>query len=349
MLRSTPLPLLASALLSLPLVSHADLGCAGLKSGTYVALNAQDSDPDWKINKLTLDTATKTLTDREGSHRFVKGTEACSFVIKPSNTPFVVAKSGIIVARTTDSNQMVLVLPLQNEPLSKLKGVWNYVLQTRADDKLLHIGNGQIEVKSTGRVNVSNCNAEGSTCSTFTRLGQGSVHPDGGYLLTEPDGSTSRLFSVRGANGQRMMVAVGMPTASGDSQTLVVMGQAQTVSTPAVNTSYAQWDITQSPAGVVSALGSSSLTVTAADSTAGTFTRVRASDCRVENWQVNHGRTGMAYRNRTSYTDCATHTTKTTNKNLSLGLSQNFGFNAFGWESTVSSEARYFGFAVRKP
>jgi hypothetical protein len=352
MSRSSPLSVRWSVLASLMALTlstsvvHAAgaAGCKGFKSGSYVALNAHESDDVWRANIIEFNADTLTVTDADGTTQLSAASQTCAFTL-PSGDPLVVSPAGLFTARLSADKAMVLGLPLQSVSLAKLAGTWNYLRNARLDDGLWHTMNGQVIVKRNGRLSASTCWADGSNCAAPMDVGTLVANPAGGYDLTKAEGVVDRFFALRNKDGQMMLAGVGVGV--GESA-LTVAAPVLALGLPTVGDKSAAWDISVNPSGQPSALGSGSFKVLQVDTANSSYTRKRLEDCRRDTWQVNHGRDGMSYRDLTPFTRCD-GSTGTANKNLSLSLRQGFGLAAFGWESTDDTEARYFGLSISQP
>jgi hypothetical protein len=318
-------------------------GCKGFKSGTYVALNAHETDDVWRANIIDFNADTLTVTDADGTTQLSAAAQTCAFTL-PSGDPLVVSPAGVFTARLSADQAMVLGLPMQSVSLAKLAGTWNYLRNYRQDG-LWHTTNGQLTIKRNGTFSAGSCAADGGNCSAPKVIGTLSVNPAGGLDLTEPDGLTNRLFALRNKDGKMMLAGVGVGVGEA---ALTLASPSLPLDLPAVGDKWAIWDLSAGPSGQPGALSTSSFKVLSVDTVAGSYTRKRLEDCRRDSWSLNHGRDGVAFRDLTPFQRCD-GSTGTANKSLALSLRQGFGLTAYGWESTDETEARYFGLSISQP
>ena len=346
---SRTLTLAAGLALALPLAASA--ACAGFKSGNYVALNALETDLAWRVNMVSIDATTLQVTDREGTIQLTADTaEDCKFYT-PNGNPLLVNRSGVfgvrIAADGTSPASIVLGLPLKKVPLSQFTGTWNYLRHVREADGFLHTYNGQLTFGARGVLTVAQCDATGTTCNTPERLGKVTVDANGGFLLTERDGSLSRFFALKAADGTLMLAGVSMDQST---EAMVIATPKLARSLPAVGDAYEAWDMNINRTGVVSAVSAARYRITAVDAATSSFKRKNLDNCSVQTFQVNSGSDGWTYRPAgTTTTGCGTTKTPSTyNKLLSMNLRSAFGFAAYGWESADINEPRFFGLSINQ-
>lgn len=346
---SRTLTLAAGLALALPLAASA--ACPGFKSGTYVALNALEADLAWRVNMVSIDATTLQVTDREGTIQLTAdATENCKYYT-PNGNPLMVNRSGVfgvrIAGEGTSPASIVLGLPLKKVPLNQLTGTWNYLRHARESDGYLHTSNGQLNFGARGVLDVGHCDATGINCITPKRLGKITADANGGFLLTERDGSLSRFFALKAADGTLMLAGVSMDQST---EAMVIATPKLARSLPAVGDAYEAWDMNINRTGVVSAVSAARYRITAVDAATNSFKRKNLDNCSVQTFQVNSGSDGWTYRPAgTTTTGCGTTKTPSTyNSLLSMNLRAAFGFAAYGWESTVESEPRFFGLSISK-
>jgi hypothetical protein len=318
-------------------------GCTGFKSGTYVALNANEPEPQWRAHVLQFDAATLVVTDAEGAKQLSASDSKCAFTT-PDGNPLVVSKAGVFMARLASENAMIVGIPVQDVALGKLAGVWNYVRTERFDDQLFHTANGLVTIQRNGKLQAQQCTADGTDCGAPINVGVLTPHPQGGFDLVKSDSTISdRMFFLRNKDGQMMMAGVGMARAA-----LTFAAPVQSLALPTVGDKSAIWDMSFGPNGLPSSLGSAELKILSVDAANSSYTRKRLSDCRRDSWTVNHLHVGMAFRRAGSFKRCDGSTGSFGN-NLAMPLRSGFGISAYGWESTNDAEARFFGLSIQQP
>ncbi len=316
--------------------------CAGLKSGSYVALNAMDPDTSWRVNVLDINAETLVVTDREGSAQLTASTENCRFNL-PNGGPLVVSKKGLFLARGNDGTPFMAVgMPVQTAALKKLVGTWNFMRQ-ETEAGVSSTYNGVATINSKGALAVAFCDAGGVSCGTPTTVGKLAVDPNGGYTLTSKDGNLERFFLNTLADGSKVAVGVSL-SQSQNAMTVLAPQTARTL--PAAGDKWGQWEVQQLGDTSIPDMASSTYKVLSVDAATSSFTRKRLENCRVETWTVNSGRTGLAQRPGGSFTDCTDGLKKKFSANLSMSLRESFGFGAFGWQPATGNG--FFGLTVVK-
>ena len=316
--------------------------CAGFKSGTYVALNAMESDLSWRVNQLAFNADTLVLTDRDGDIPLTANAEHCSFTL-PDGAPLVVSKKGLFLARPTDvRSYMVVGMPVQAAALKKMVGTWNFMRQ-ETEAGVSSTYNGVVTVNSKGTLSVSFCDASGANCGTPATVGKLAEDPAGGYTLTAKNGKTERFFLNTLADGSKVAMGVSVD-ATLNALTVLAPQTARTL--PAVGDKWAHWEVQQLGDTSVPDMNSSTYKVLSVDAATNSFTRKRLENCRVETWTVNSGRTGLAQRPGGSFTDCTDGLKKKFPPNLSMSLRESFGIGASGWQPATGTS--FFGVNIVK-
>jgi hypothetical protein len=201
----------------------------------------------------------------------------------------------------------LFLIPEQTLPLAQLAGSWNFITYQRDYDTPsapLTAGNGTAVFDSAGNF-LSGTVCDGLTCAP---AGAGDFPPtaptvdaNGGFDVADEPGP-DRMFMVIADNGAKTVFML-FPGEGG----ITVLTQQQALTLPAVGSVSNYWDFTVgsgafewAPAndgnGGASALADYSITVTAVDTTAQSYTRLRASDQRVDTFLINNPRDGV--RNR---------------------------------------------------
>ena len=350
----TTLPWRVAAACSLALVglsAQAAPKCAALKSGDYWTLSPLKSVGAERVNKVTIDASTLAYTFQTGeTGQLSKTNEACALVDAAFGEQFKVSKSGVILTHNA-SGDWSLVLPAQPQTLKALVGTWNGMNYNRKPDGLFAANNGLTTINKRGVVSSADCgNGVDGACGAASVMGTLTVNPAGGFDFTKT-GTTdvsNRFFLVKAKDGNLLLVGMGV-SALTNIGSVNLATPVKTVPVLAVSDAWSIWDVGVNSAGMAGAAGRSSFTVTASDPVAGTFTRQRAEDCRVDTLFVNTGRAGMVHRPAGSYTRCDGSTGGYAKTLMLGGLNASFGFSPYGWSSDLPADPRYFGFSVVRP
>jgi len=319
--------------------------CTALKSGNYWAISPM-SDAGERINKMAIDATTLSYTTESGGSGVLNKTnETCAFIDSAFGDRIFVSKSGV-AASTNTNGFWGLSLPVQSIALRLLAGNWNFLSYSLDADGAFIANNGVGTVTTKGRVSIADC-GDGVTdsCGPLQPLGSLTVNDVGGFNFKYSGiPLVERWFAVKAKDGKFMMVGVGL-----QNKSIIFGTPVQQLAPLAVGDAWSIWDIGLNSAGASAAATRSAFTVTASDAVAGSFTRQRTEDCRVDTLFVNNGRTGMVSRPAGSYTRCD-GSTGNYGKFLMLGgLNASFGFSPYGWTSSLPGDPRYFGFSVVRP
>lgn len=161
------------------------------------------------------------------------------------------------------------LIPLQALTVAQMAGQWNHV--ACQGDGSFTASHGSATLDDSGEPSaISRCS--GQTCEPVavpTASGDLSANPAGGFLLVNPaSGRGACAFAFKPAQGSMMMIALD-PDEGG------------LVWQPGIGSS----EIT-----------AQTVTVTAVDADAGSFTRLRESDSRIDTFTINSPRDGMRLR-----------------------------------------------------
>lgn len=296
------------------LLQPAATGCAGFRSGEYVALNPSETEPEWALHTFHLDAPTLKASFFDGSSVTVVDKGACSYEIPDdgvSVTKFLVSKSGLAFARDTFTSgnlsgktDVSVIIPKQTIPLSELAGTWNalqYIRDNTSDP--LAASRLTLTIDAAGKITAGTACDTSGACASFEPQGKFSVNANGGFDMAEAPGDTpSRAFAFKTPDGHVSLFILDPNTLG-----MVVATKQAALTLPAVDTVTAFWDFTVEPTGFATALVDSSVTVTAIDAAAGTYTRTRASDGRVDTHKINDPGVGLRSRAANSCTvvNCA--------------------------------------------
>lgn len=203
------------------------------------------------------------------------------------------------------------VFPVQPHPLSSVATTWNFLESGLNESDAGEHFFGKFTVAADGKVTVCEHDVMngvanfGSTCevddSETITLAAAS---DGGFELNY-GGEIGRVWGYRGPNGSLNLFGTNNPTGNSSPtafRTHFVMTKPETLTLPAVGEATKYWDMDVS--FVSGTLGTTfsadSNTVTAVDTAAGTVTRTRTSDSRVDTLKVNHPVAGLRFREASS-------------------------------------------------
>jgi hypothetical protein len=156
-------------------------------------------------------------------------------------------------------------------------------------------GRGSLSIDADGKITLLEmCDTKGACERIAVRPDeQLRSNPEGGFDIgaDDPAEPPSRVFAFRTADGN-MSMFVKYSTARG----FIVAAKQKQLTLPAVDSVSNLWDFSVAPDGSASPLGEFSYRVTAADAVAGSFTRLRASDRRIDSFKINDPQLGMRSR-----------------------------------------------------
>lgn len=282
-------------------------GCAGLRSGTYVAMNPAQTDPAWAVHKMTLDAASLRATFHDNTSVDLADDGNCAYSVADdgvSSSKILVSKSGLAIGRDTYTSgaykgktDVSVIVPLQSIPLSELAGTWN-ALDFMRDTGMpsFQASRGQMTIDAQGNV------VAGTDCGSLTTCEDWIPEPTDKFTVNAAGGfdvgaESSRAFAFKTADGNLTMFVL-----YSDDRGMLVMTKQKPLALPAVNTVTHAWDFSLAPDGFASPVSDMTTTVTAIDEAAGTFTRLLAFNSRIDSFAVNSPQVGMRSRTRNSCT-----------------------------------------------
>ena len=299
------------------IAAHAS-SCAALRSGTFRIINPHETanDLSYATYRLTLDAAALTFTDAEPGHDPDGATltpvagSPCSFTYDGEFGPetALVSPGGVIVVRSPSSTgptRTSLLVPEQLIPLAQLAGTWNYVAYIDGENHgVLQPVNGIRVIDAAGKF-VSGTECNGLVCAPADSVVQPNdltVNALGGFSIAGEGGASARAFAFKTSEGAMSMYVLD-PNEGG----LSIFTKQVALVLPNVGKTNKFWDFTvgsgsfrwaplNNAQGGASALADVSTTVTEVDTTAQSYTRVRASDQRVDGFAINSPRDGVRYR-----------------------------------------------------
>jgi hypothetical protein len=299
------------------IAAHAS-SCAALRSGTYRIINPHETanDLSYATYRLTVDAPTLTFTDAEPGHdpesaqlTPVEGAP-CSFTYTGEfgTETALVSPGGLIVVRSPSSTgptRTSLLVPEQLIPLAQLAGTWNYLAYVDGENHgVLQPVNGIRVLDAAGKF-VSGTECIGLVCAPAGSVVQPNdltVNPAGGFSIAGEGTAVARAFAFKTSTGAMSMYVLD-PNEGG----LSVLTKQVALVLPSVGRVNTYWDFTvgsgsfrwaplNNAQGGATALVSASTTVTEVDQAAHSYTRVRASDQRVDGFTINSPRDGVRYR-----------------------------------------------------
>lgn len=274
--------------------------CPVAISGKYRTI---DVTGETKVH--TVDFKAKTwLTEGSSAPETIvpSGTQACEFSM--GWTTVVMGPNGVGAFHMTNGSG--LVFPVQSHALAAVTGDWNFLQSGINESNEGEHFFGKFTVAADGKAtvcdyNVMAGNGDFGPCEPDPESGTLTATADGGFDLAYGD-TPARLFGYSAPDGTLFLFGTTNPAGSWsppDFRTSIVLVRPQALVAPAVGTVTKYWDISSTFNGNFmqsESLTADSNTVTAVDAAAGSFTRTRASDNRVDTFLVNKPVQGLRYR-----------------------------------------------------
>lgn len=269
--------------------------CAGLRSGSYRALNANESDPAWANHVFTFDATTLTAKFFDASTATLVDEGNCVFSID-TVTKLLVSKSGAIVALDAVSdtqNEVSIIIPEQTIALSELAGTWNVLSFERATaGAALKPSTAMFTLDAAGKFTADSECAGLAACTARTSLpGNVIANEAGGFTFTDSEGASYKVYALKTTDGQLslyLLNANGLGFSVAARQQALALPEAQAVNK--------FWDLSIGGSGYAGTVTDTTTTIQSVDTATSSFTRVRASDGRVDGFSVNKPRDGLRYR-----------------------------------------------------
>lgn len=269
--------------------------CAGLRSGSYRALNANESDPAWANHVFTFDATTLTAKFFDASTATLVDEGNCVFSID-TVTKLLVSKSGAIVALDAVSdtqNEVSIIIPEQTIALSELAGTWNVLSFERATaGAALKPSTAMFTLDAAGKFTADSECAGLAACTARTSLpGNVIANEAGGFTFTDSEGASYKVYALKTTDGQLslyLLNANGLGFSVAARQQALALPEAQAVNK--------FWDLSIGGSGYAGTVTDTTTTIQSVDTATSSFTRVRASDGRVDGFNVNKPRDGLRYR-----------------------------------------------------
>ncbi|MED5621060.1 hypothetical protein [Ideonella sp. BN130291] len=326
------------------LLKPAAASCSSLRSGTYRALNPNESSAEWNAQLITVDAAALTVTEHDGNVVPLTDKGGCLFEAGGGAMQFMVSRSGIAVVRdssTTTAVETAVVLPEQSIPLADLAGEWNAVQYTRsATGQPLKPVGVTFTLDATGHVTAGNDCLGMAGCTPWTSLpGALQAAAGGGYTATSATAGTLQLFPFKTADGKVSMFI--MPPAGFG---FIVAAKQQSSTLPEVGGVTRVWDFTINGSGFASALSEMEFTVLTNDAATQSYTRSRTSDGRIDGFTIESPRAGLRHR-AAGTSQINTGATVSFSEIIAMPL-PGTGITVY---TSVASNQNFFGVSVGKP
>lgn len=274
--------------------------CAVAVSGKYRTI-----DYTGGTQVHTLDFKAMKWTSEGGSpETIVAASQACQFTV--GSATVVIGPNGAGAFRETGMTGYVF--PVQSHPMSSVATTWNFLESGLNESNAGEHFFGKFTVAADGSVTVCEhdvMNGVGNfgSCTADTETITMATASDGGFELNY-GGEVGRVWGYRGPNGALNLFGTNNPSGNTSTtafRTHFVMTKPETLTLPAVGEVTRYWDVEITFGGsLTSNLSADSTTVSAVDSSAGTVTRTRASDSRVDTLKVNHPVAGLRFREASS-------------------------------------------------
>lgn len=276
-------------------------GCGVALSGKYRSLEYRGA-----TELHTIDFAAKTLTTGNVVETLVPSTtQPCQFQV--GGGTIVIGPGGAGAFRS--DGEMGYLFPVQSHALAAVAGTWNFIESGLVETNQGEHFFGKMTVAASGAATVCEYDVMGGgaslgACQPDTdetiSVQQGT---DGGFILNYGAEAT-RVWAYRSPDGVLNLYGTNNPagaTASNAFRTHFLMTKLSASQLPAVGTVNKYWDLQATYNGATGvltapAIAADSNTVTAIDAAAGTLSRTRASDGRVDTVKINTPVEGARYR-----------------------------------------------------
>lgn len=279
----------------------AQAGCPGLRSGRYRVVDPNVDDAGGTVLQVDAEALRATVPGGKGPLPLTD-TGACSFSFPDAQgrSRMLLSSSGLgLLLRHRAGSaakphaDISMLVPEQALPLSELAGTWNrlsYAREGRSAPLLAALHS--FSVGSDGAVSITR-ECKGLVCAAPATAAPRRLasHADGGFTLGGGAGEPARVFAFKTAGGQVLMVE-RLPGHRG----LAVAARQQALALPKVGAGSRFWELFVNAQGVSSEIESPEITVTATDPAAGTVTRRRTADGRLDTQVYNLPLPGMRYR-----------------------------------------------------
>jgi hypothetical protein len=296
--------------------------CAGLRSGAYVVIDPRARDLGAASRVVTIDAESLQLAFDAGTGRQTVALHEngpCAYSVADdgeSSARILVSRSGVLLVRTLSTSgedqgktQARVAIPVQQIPLQELAGRWNWMDYSRETDPALSPDGlpypstrytpfeahfGEIAFDDTGAAtsgqgcdNARRCDALDLAASPVRIR----TNPAGGFDLGAGDEAPARAFAFKTADGHVSIFAIN-PGARG----LSVLTRQSPLTLPQPDATLTFWDFVLNTAGDALGLADFTVRYASVDAAAGTYTRLRPTDNRLDTWTINRPLPGLRVR-----------------------------------------------------
>lgn len=292
----------APSVVAAPLAPSA-ASCPWLKSGKYRILDRGSTD--YRFAVVTVDAAALTVRLADNTVPTLTSDGACQFSLVDLDGTFriLVSSGGMLMVHLEPSKapfvrELSIGFPEQTLPVSELQGTWNVANWDMASLGAMGQAvalNSEAMIDATGQVTAASaclglapCVPEPAPLPRFV------ANSAGGFDLMVGTSALGRLFAYKTVAGDKVMVLVD------DANGISVFAPKQPLALPAVGFVNRYRTLRISGNDVIDALEEDEIRIMAADSTAGTATRIRTSDGRVDTPTYNKPRDGLRHRSLNS-------------------------------------------------
>jgi hypothetical protein len=311
--------------------------CKGFRSGTYRIVEPANAS---KVYEITFDALTLSAVTPQGA---VKMTATGCTLTAPDGTRVQMSDSGLGVMRTA-KNTLGIVMPKQMLQVSDLAGQWSWVNRFPDSSAAIagsaKVGWGVASYDSAGKaLSGTDCliRASGSPClaTAATSLTQLSSRADGGFDVAATGLSSERAYGFRSPVG-----VVGIVRINDSTGALTISRKGPIPALPTVFSTYKRFDIGVNSLNVVDSVYSVyDFKVETVSPATNSYTRSRASDCRVDKITLDDPFAGFFDRAAGAYVNCAGAT-------LSLVEVVGLVGSGLGVSAYVIPSSNYFGASI---
>ena len=273
-------------------------GCPQALSGKYRIVDYVGAS-----DEVEFDFSAMEVIASDGTFNLIASeSQACEFTaMGTAQTTIVIGPSG--AGATRDAERVGYVFPVQSHALDSITGKWEFLESGINEGNQGEHWIGKMTVAADGKVEVCDYEVMSNNfdaCPIDTDEAV-SIQASGGSFVLNYGDSVSRVYGFRAPNGSLTLFGSNGSGEddAGTLRTVFVMSRPAEAPQQALGLVTRYWDVLQRYNGVTLGtppVSADQLTVTESDSAAGTVTRTRLSDGRVDTWQVNHPITGLRSR-----------------------------------------------------
>jgi hypothetical protein len=280
-------------------------GCPAALSGKYRVVDFRG-----ETNLVELDFGRNKAIAGDEELDITPSELSCEFTVADGNgTTVAFGPSGVAIL--SDDNTTAFVFPVQSLKFSDIQGEWRFVESGLEEEGAPIHWAGKVDFGADQTVTACEYDVEGGitdVCTTDEDVSAAKEAEDGGVVVTWADGGGSTaIYGYRTPSGTLTLFGTSNPTGADDDgvlQTHVVAFKPVPVVMPEQGSvrKFREALMFKSPSGSLNsvAMTSSSGTITAVDSVAGSYTRVQ-DDTGVTNvFSINQPLPGMVERQNRS-------------------------------------------------